>query len=1249
MKRTFFQISMLCMVAFLLCSISVKAQDLLQFAVISDVHFDDGTGGGANVRTPIALQNISDHGDLDAIAVCGDLSQTGAPSEFAMFRDCFLNDENYFCPNIFELILPMGNHDNIQGKYQEFMDTLSVFNNGEPYPLNTYRVIKGYPFISISMRTSSGSDWGNPSTGLNAYPRSATDFLREAMAEAAEDCPGKPIFVFTHVPPRNTCYGSWPELEGADWSMSVMNSILNQYPQTVIFAGHSHYPIGDPRSIHQGVNPKSSRQNYYTSVNTGSTTYSEISTPKVDEGIHPLGYTEVNEGLIVRETEEGDIEIIRLDTRRNIEIDPEHRWVLKAPFDGSQFCYGDVRDADDNPNGVALRNGLPAPVFGDASLTVNPSAFGASIVIPQATDETCVFCYRVKISTEGAIVKEGAVFSQFYLNSDMPETVTYKVFGLKPGRTYDVEVTALDSYENASAPLTATFITEGGASPEDQVPTAAGLWDFNDPENPLALTEGTLSLRPVKCTGGVSEVETIDEVGITWCEGLEEGDGALSLPTNAGFYLPMDLEEPMDTWTIKWDVKLSSASNYNAFLQTSVTNGNDADLFTHSGKIGIGATGYYGSVQGDAWTRIIMVNNAGKATLYIDGNVAFSDVVLDRWTIDPTGVLLFCDDDGERVETKITSLGFWDVALTESQVYNLGLMGEADYLFFLSSEVKVIDTHIFTASVKTTVPVRFVLPDWIQAVDVQPVIGTKEYSFRCKPMDEPGAREGDIIATSSYNLSDTIHVVQESFAGEIPEAMGVWTFDNASDLMACTGTTVMEPAYFEEEYFGVPTTAATCDEAGIVAADGPSSANGAVYVPLKSSLKVTLPFDGPLTTYTVLMDIKPEVLSGYNALLQTNDANDTDGALFINGTGVGIRVGNLGYNGSLIPDQWHRIVFTVKENWSYLYIDGELVGQSAEANERWTIKTNTFYFFLDEDGEMQANYVAELRFWDRALTADLVAQLGDLGAEGDVDEAPEADDIFTFDTQDINTVLYGTGSAILIPARQSDDETQKVPEETETIDEAGISIVQGPKEGSYALRVPPYSYLLFSPEKGNVTIDTYTILMDIKPDQLNGFQALTQHRIDNEKDGTLFVNGTQVGINASGLGYGGKLLPDTWHRIVMVYDEQKFYVYLDGTVVGISNESTLWQIQSYLYLFLDNDGEEGTINLAEFRYWDSALTPAQVRGLGVVEADTHVDAVLTDERPVDNRIFDLMGRVVNADQPLPAGLYIQAGKKYLVK
>ena len=91
----------------------------------------------------------------------------------------------------------------------------------------------------------------------------------------------------------------------------------------------------------------------------------------MDAGIHPEGYERVTEGMILIEQLNGDIEIRRYDTYRDVEIGADNRWVLRAPFDGSMFQYADIRDANGNPNNVTLRDGKPAPAFaGDAEIKV---------------------------------------------------------------------------------------------------------------------------------------------------------------------------------------------------------------------------------------------------------------------------------------------------------------------------------------------------------------------------------------------------------------------------------------------------------------------------------------------------------------------------------------------------------------------------------------------------------------------------------------------------------------------------------------------------------------------------------------------------------------------------------------------------------------------------------------------------------------------------------------------------------------
>lgn len=81
---------------------------------------------------------------------------------------------------------------------------------------------------------------------------------------------------------------------------------------------------------------------------------------------------------------------------------------------------------------------------------------------PQATDDDdCVFRYIVNVYNvaTGAIESKASIFSRFYLNSDMPDQFTQIMGNLKSSTDYRIEVKALDSYDNESKPLVATFTT----------------------------------------------------------------------------------------------------------------------------------------------------------------------------------------------------------------------------------------------------------------------------------------------------------------------------------------------------------------------------------------------------------------------------------------------------------------------------------------------------------------------------------------------------------------------------------------------------------------------------------------------------------------------------------------------------------------------------------------------------------------------------------------------------------------------
>jgi predicted MPP superfamily phosphohydrolase len=406
----------------ILYSQEFSAQELPRFAVISDIHFGNNVGEGPMVKVPNALKNLLGKGRIDALFVVGDLTDNGREEQYDRLLSVF-NDKT-IVPEEVAVYYLMGNHDNFNPNGQ------NVYLEKLKQPLNQYVEIKGYPFITLSQtdRNSSGS-------GENDYNAGTRQFLTEKLAQAKRDYPGKPVFVFMHVPAGNTCYGSTVE-EG--WGMDALTPILEQYPEVITFSGHSHFPLGDPRSI---------AQNKFTAVNDGSTTYSEVEENIVSIGIHPEEHENVTEGLIVNIRKNGDVEMERWDTYRNEEIFP--RWLVEAPHNGNNFAYKN-------------RNGLPAPVFPKGKklkVDCKPD-LSCTVTFPQAkeTKEDVVHHYLVEIRDGDEVIQSYSVFSQYYLNSRQPKELSVTFSDLPRKKKLAVQVRAMDAYNNKSVPLSGKFI-----------------------------------------------------------------------------------------------------------------------------------------------------------------------------------------------------------------------------------------------------------------------------------------------------------------------------------------------------------------------------------------------------------------------------------------------------------------------------------------------------------------------------------------------------------------------------------------------------------------------------------------------------------------------------------------------------------------------------------------------------------------------------------------------------------------------
>ena len=200
---------------------------------------------------------------------------------------------------------------------------------------------------------------------------------------------------------------------------------------------------------------------------------------------------------------------------------------------------------------------------------------------------------------------------------------------------------------------------------------------------------------------------------------------------------------------------------------------------------------------------------------------------------------------------------------------------------------------------------------------------------------------------------------------QVPEPDGQWTFSNPGDLMAASkGSLTLSTAVIGQSSI----TDATIDEAGITAAEGPTTESGAIFVPKAAALKVARAEGAEASySYTFMMDMMVPDAYVYDGLFQTSGSNVNDGELFISKGQIGI--GALGgYYGRIWNNVWYRVVFTMSEGSAKVYVNGKKVIDYETSNARYEIDSWGFWLCCDEDGEASDTYVSEVAFWETPLT-----------------------------------------------------------------------------------------------------------------------------------------------------------------------------------------------------------------------------------------------------------------------------------------
>jgi hypothetical protein len=201
-----------------------------------------------------------------------------------------------------------------------------------------------------------------------------------------------------------------------------------------------------------------------------------------------------------------------------------------------------------------------------------------------------------------------------------------------------------------------------------RVRTRLGWWKFDDAADILQAEIG----EPLVLVGTQESVPGPSVGNLATKIGLES---YLSMSHGIGLNGEDNL---VNEYSIQMDFSVPATGAWHAFFQTDKTNESDAELFTKNSDntIGTAATGYSTkAISAEKWYRMVVsVKNGTFFKVYLNGELWVDAPGQDndgRFGLDDV-LLIFADNDGDDGIINCSELSIWEVALTESEVAELG-------------------------------------------------------------------------------------------------------------------------------------------------------------------------------------------------------------------------------------------------------------------------------------------------------------------------------------------------------------------------------------------------------------------------------------------------------------------------------------------------------------------------------------------------------------------------------------------------
>ncbi|HMU42504.1 MAG TPA: T9SS type A sorting domain-containing protein [Ignavibacteriaceae bacterium] len=169
--------------------------------------------------------------------------------------------------------------------------------------------------------------------------------------------------------------------------------------------------------------------------------------------------------------------------------------------------------------------------------------------------------------------------------------------------------------------------------------------------------------------------------------------------------------------------------------------------------------------------------------------------------------------------------------------------------------------------------------------------------------------------------------------------------------------------------------------------------------------------------------------------------------------------------------------------------------------------------------------------------------------------------------------------------------------------------IEGPSPTNGAVRIGVGSYYKLThgiaPNGGGTLVNQYSLMFDFKVSTIGMWHTFFQVNTDVFADDGDYFKNTSGHLGTFVLNYSGfTVAPDTWYRLILSIDNgTQFKSYIDGSLIiehAVQPIDDRWGLSPFMYLFGDNDGDDGEIDIAEVAIWNYPLSDAEIAAFGGV-------------------------------------------------